>query len=97
MTGNIMLDTDCDVTAHLTGALLCRFEGLNLRRAHELVLDQRPFIRPNGGFWRQLMDYEKKLLGRNTVRMTKTPSGVLPEALQDSEDSNSQPEYCINI
>uniref|UniRef100_A0AAQ4RMP3 Protein-tyrosine-phosphatase n=1 Tax=Gasterosteus aculeatus aculeatus TaxID=481459 RepID=A0AAQ4RMP3_GASAC len=63
-------------------AYLMRFEGLNLRRAHELVLDQRPFIRPNGGFWRQLMDYEKKLLGRNTVRMTKTPRSAAAPRLQ---------------
>ncbi|KAM8903664.1 dual specificity protein phosphatase 14 isoform 1-T1 [Spinachia spinachia] len=75
-------------------AYLMRFEGLNLRRAHELVLHQRPSIRPNGGFWRQLMDYERKLFGKNTVRMTRTPSGVLPEAL---EDSGLQPEYCINV
>uniref|UniRef100_A0A665UJP6 Tyrosine-protein phosphatase domain-containing protein n=1 Tax=Echeneis naucrates TaxID=173247 RepID=A0A665UJP6_ECHNA len=25
------------------------------------VIEQRPFIRPNAGFWRQLMDYERAL------------------------------------
>uniref|UniRef100_A0A665UJ80 Tyrosine-protein phosphatase domain-containing protein n=1 Tax=Echeneis naucrates TaxID=173247 RepID=A0A665UJ80_ECHNA len=29
------------------------------------VIEQRPFIRPNAGFWRQLMDYERALFGRN--------------------------------
>ncbi|KAF3693448.1 Dual specificity protein phosphatase 14 [Channa argus] len=75
-------------------AYLMRFKGLSLCQAHEVVLQQRPFIRPNAGFWRQLMDYERTLFSRNTVRMVKTSSGVLPEALQDSEDSAS---YCLNI
>uniref|UniRef100_A0AAZ1WVW6 Protein-tyrosine-phosphatase n=1 Tax=Oreochromis aureus TaxID=47969 RepID=A0AAZ1WVW6_OREAU len=54
-------------------AYLMRSQGLSLRRAHELVLEQRPFIRPNAGFWRQLMDFERTLFGRTTVRMAKTP------------------------
>uniref|UniRef100_A0A3B4TPN3 Uncharacterized protein n=1 Tax=Seriola dumerili TaxID=41447 RepID=A0A3B4TPN3_SERDU len=61
-------------------AYLMRFEGLSLRQAHEQVLEQRPFIRPNAGFWRQLMDYERTLFSRNTVRMVKTSGGVLPES-----------------
>ncbi|XP_044209844.1 dual specificity protein phosphatase 14 isoform X2 [Thunnus albacares] len=75
-------------------AYLMRFGGLSLRRAHEQVLEQRPFIRPNAGFWRQLMDYERKLFGRNSVRMAMTSGGVLPEAL---EDTNTTVAYCVNI
>ncbi|XP_030250517.1 dual specificity protein phosphatase 14 isoform X2 [Sparus aurata] len=81
-------------------AYLMRFSGLSLRRAHEVVLEQRPFIRPNAGFWRQLMDYERTLFSRNTVRMVRTSSGVLPEVLQDSEDTNTAAAaaaYCVNI
>ncbi|XP_074496958.1 dual specificity protein phosphatase 14 [Sebastes fasciatus] len=76
-------------------AYLMRSEGLSLRRAHEVVLDRRPFIRPNAGFWRQLMDYEKMLFSRNTVRMARTSAGVLPEALQDAEDAEAA--YCVNV
>lgn len=75
-------------------AYLMRFGGLSLRRAHEQVLEQRPFIRPNAGFWRQLMDYERKLFGMNSVRMAMTSGGVLPEAL---EDTNTTAAYCVNI
>ncbi|XP_070761912.1 dual specificity protein phosphatase 14 [Enoplosus armatus] len=78
-------------------AYLMRSEGLSLRRAHELVLEQRPFIRPNAGFWRQLMDYEKTLFSRNTVRMVRTSSGVLPQALEDTEDTNTVAAYCVNV
>ncbi len=41
------------------------------------------------------MDYERTLFSRNTVRMVRTPSGVLPEALKDSEDSAAA--YCISV
>ncbi|KAM9359679.1 dual specificity protein phosphatase 14 [Symphorus nematophorus] len=78
-------------------AYLMRFEGISLRQAHELVLQQRPFVRPNAGFWRQLMDYERTLFGRNTVRMVETSSGVLPEALQDAEDTETAAAYCVNV
>lgn len=76
------------------GLCLCRFKGLSLRRAHELVLECRPFVRPNAGFWRQLMDYERTLFSRTSVRMARTSGGVLPEAL---EDSNTAASYCVNI
>ncbi|XP_026233573.1 dual specificity protein phosphatase 14 isoform X2 [Anabas testudineus] len=75
-------------------AYLMRFQGLSLRQAHEVLLQNRPFIRPNAGFWRQLIDYEKTLFSGNTVRMVRTSSGVLPETVQDSEDSAA---YCVNI
>lgn len=76
-------------------AFLMRVDGLSLRQAHEVVLDRRPFIRPNAGFWRQLMDYERTLFSRNTVRMARTSGGVLPVTLQDAEDTEAG--YCINV
>ncbi|XP_041655512.1 dual specificity protein phosphatase 14 [Cheilinus undulatus] len=81
-------------------AYLIRFEGVTLRRAHELVLEQRPFIRPNAGFWRQLMEYERSRTGRSTLRMARTSGGVLPEALdnlEDSEDLDPSAAYCVNV
>ncbi|XP_069566600.1 dual specificity protein phosphatase 14 [Brachyistius frenatus] len=78
-------------------AYLMRFEGLDLRRAHELVLEQRPFIRPNAGFWRQLVDYERSLFNRTSVRMVETSVGVLPEVLQNSGEPNAAAAYCLNI
>lgn len=72
--------------------LFFRFEALSLRQAHEVVLEQRPFVRPNAGFWRQLLDYEQRLFGRTSLRMVSTSSGVLPEA-----DDQMGAGYCINI
>ncbi|KAM3616093.1 uncharacterized protein V6R79_012246 [Siganus canaliculatus] len=76
----------------LVMAHLMRSEGLSLRQAHELVLERRPWIRPNAGFWRQLMDYERTLLGRTTVRMVRTSEGVLPEVLDQDQGA-----YCVNV
>lgn len=76
----------------LVMAYLMRFEGLTLCQAHELVLSQRPFIRPNAGFWRQLQDYERRLLGTSSIRMRTTSAGVLP---QDLQDLNRNPDDII--
>ncbi|XP_016104275.1 dual specificity protein phosphatase 14-like [Sinocyclocheilus grahami] len=50
-------------------AYLMRFEGLSLLQAHQRVLAARPFIRPNAGFWRQLLQYERKLTHSNSIRI----------------------------
>lgn len=77
--------------------LVHRSEGLSLSQAHQLVLEQRPFIRPNSGFWRQLMEYELVLFGRNSVRMAETACGVLPEVLHNPEGPDSSEGYFINM
>ncbi|XP_047450594.1 dual specificity protein phosphatase 14 [Mugil cephalus] len=77
----------------LVMAYLMRCEGLSLCQAHGLVLERRPFIRPNAGFWRQLMEFESSLFGRNTVAMVTTSAGVLPAVLENSQG----PGTCINI
>ena len=58
------------------------------------MMEKRPFVRPNAGFWRQLIDYEIKLFGTNTVKMVKTPSGVLPEVQHHDPGADA---YCLNI
>ncbi|XP_056139331.1 dual specificity protein phosphatase 14 [Lampris incognitus] len=74
-------------------AYLMKCEGVSLRQAHELVMEKRSFIRPNAGFWRQLMAYERSLFGRNSMRMTNTCCGLLLEAV----DADDTPAYCVNI
>uniref|UniRef100_A0A8C1PB94 Uncharacterized protein n=1 Tax=Cyprinus carpio TaxID=7962 RepID=A0A8C1PB94_CYPCA len=74
-------------------AYLMRFEGLSLLQAHQQVLAARPFIRPNAGFWRQLLKYERKLTHSNSIRMVSTSQGVLPEAIQLTQDSS----YCLDV
>ncbi|XP_051891082.1 dual specificity protein phosphatase 14-like [Pristis pectinata] len=60
-------------------AYLMKHHGQSLREAHNWVRSRRPLIRPNSGFWRQLIDYERRLFSRNSVRMVPTPLGLLPD------------------
>lgn len=53
----------------LVMAYLMRHQGLTLRQAHGRVQDSRPGIRLNAGFWEQLLDYEMRLFGKNTVKV----------------------------
>ncbi|KAM9321750.1 dual specificity protein phosphatase 18 isoform 2-T3 [Pholidichthys leucotaenia] len=57
----------------LVMAYLMRHRGVTLREAHQWVRDSRPHVCLNAGFWEQLLQYERRLYGRNTVR-------VAPEA-----------------
>ncbi|KAK7877646.1 hypothetical protein WMY93_031658 [Mugilogobius chulae] len=59
----------------LVMAYLMRFRGASLRQAHELVRDKRPDIRLNRGFWEQLLSYERKLYGHNSVRLEEEEEG----------------------
>ncbi|XP_062844035.1 dual specificity protein phosphatase 14 [Trichomycterus rosablanca] len=77
----------------LVMAYLMRFEGTSLLEAYLQVLDARPFIRPNAGFWRQLLDYERRLHSSNSVRMVSSTNGVLPESITPTKDCG----YCLNI
>uniref|UniRef100_UPI0037E9B2A4 dual specificity protein phosphatase 18 n=1 Tax=Semicossyphus pulcher TaxID=241346 RepID=UPI0037E9B2A4 len=53
----------------LVMAYLMRYRGVTLRQAHRWVQDSRPYVRLNAGFWEQLLQYERKLYGKNTVRV----------------------------
>ncbi|XP_028449518.1 dual specificity protein phosphatase 18 [Perca flavescens] len=53
----------------LVMAYLMRYRGVTLGQAHRWVRDSRPFVRLNSGFWEQLLQYERRLYGRNTVRV----------------------------
>jgi len=55
---------------------LMKYHHMTLADAYESVRKQRPIIRPNIGFWKQLIKLEKKLYGRNTVTIV---SGVTPD------------------
>lgn len=53
----------------LVMAYLMRYRGVTLCQAHRWVQDSRPVVRLNAGFWEQLLHYERRLYGKNTVRV----------------------------
>ncbi|KAF1383151.1 hypothetical protein PFLUV_G00128320 [Perca fluviatilis] len=63
----------------LVMAYLMRYRGVTLGQAHRWVQDSRPFVRLNAGFWEQLLQYERRLYGRNTVRVA--PAQEAPRSL----------------
>lgn len=66
-------------------AFLMKYHFMTLVTAHDWVKSCRPIIRPNNGFWQQLIDYEDKLFGKTSVKMISSSSGEIPD-LYDNDD-----------
>ena len=66
-------------SAALCLASLMKYHAMSLLDAHTWTKSCRPIIRPNNGFWEQLIHYEFQLFGRNTVRMVSSPMGMIPD------------------
>ncbi|XP_041035978.1 dual specificity protein phosphatase 14-like [Carcharodon carcharias] len=79
-------------SATLCIAYLMKHHKQSLREAHSWVRSRRPVVRPNHGFWRQLIDYEKRLFGKNTVRMVPSPVGMVPD-LYEKETRGLMPYW----
>ena len=61
-------------------AYLMKHEKLSLRAAFDDVKKRRPIARPNIGFFRQLIAFEKKLFdGEQTVKFVHSPIGAIPD------------------
>ncbi|XP_071501196.1 dual specificity protein phosphatase 14-like [Diadema antillarum] len=60
-------------------AYLMKYEHMSLKQAHSHVRSRRAVIRPNPGFWKQLITYEHRLYGKNSVKMIYTPAGAIPD------------------
>lgn len=66
-------------SAALCLAYLMKYRAMSLLDAHTWTKSCRPIIRPNSGFWEQLIHYEFKLFSKNTVRMVDSPVGLIPD------------------
>ncbi|KAJ6656723.1 hypothetical protein lerEdw1_003610 [Lerista edwardsae] len=64
-------------------AYLMKYHFLSLVAAHGWVKSCRPIIRPNTGFWQQLIEYEDKLFGKTSVKMIESPLGVIPDLYEN--------------
>ncbi|NXQ49830.1 dual specificity protein phosphatase 14 [Catharus ustulatus] len=69
-------------SATLCIAFLMKYHKASLFDAYNWVKSRRPVIRPNVGFWRQLIDYERKLFGKTSVKMVQTPYGIIPDVYE---------------
>ncbi|XP_040859651.1 dual specificity protein phosphatase 18 [Ochotona curzoniae] len=69
-------------SAALCLAYLMKYHAMSLLDAHAWTKSCRPIIRPNVGFWEQLIHYELQLFGKNTVRMVSSPMGMIPDVYE---------------
>ncbi|CAG0890461.1 unnamed protein product [Cyprideis torosa] len=71
-------------SASLCIAYLMKHEGMSLKNAYYHVKGRRPVIRPNNGFFRQLIEYEKKLYRKTSVAMVPclAAGGLIPDVYE---------------
>ncbi|KAM4808192.1 dual specificity protein phosphatase 18 [Rhinophrynus dorsalis] len=77
-------------SATLCLAYLMKHTGRSLLEAHDWLKSCRPIIRPNIGFWKQLISYEMTLFGRNTVTIIDSFIGPIPN-IYEEEAKNMVP------
>ncbi|KAJ0012209.1 hypothetical protein NQD34_013184, partial [Periophthalmus magnuspinnatus] len=78
----------------LVMAYLMRFRGVSLQQAHALVRERRPHIRLNRGFWQQLLTYERRLYGSNSVRLAEdTDEGGVSATTKSLGQLRPQPKH----
>lgn len=65
-------------SASLVMIYLVKHERMTLRQAYHFVRSARPVVRPNVGFWKQMVDYEKRFRGVSSVTMVMTNQCDLP-------------------
>nr|XP_046242900.1 dual specificity protein phosphatase 18 [Scatophagus argus] len=77
-------------SAALCMAYLMKHHGVTLLEAHRWVKTRRSLVRPNEGFWKQLIRYEMELRGCNSVRMVSSSMGEIPD-IYEEEARNMMP------
>ena len=70
-------------SASLCIAYLMKYQKMSLDQAYYHVKKRRPVIRPNVGFWRQLIEFERRLFGKNTVKMIPSGIGPIPDIYKE--------------
>ncbi|XP_062873937.1 dual specificity protein phosphatase 18 isoform X3 [Trichomycterus rosablanca] len=80
-SGRVLVHCNAGVSrsAALCLAYLIKHCDMSLLDAHRMVKACRPIIRPNSGFWKQLIDYERSLRGFSSVVMVPSPLGQIPD------------------
>lgn len=70
-------------SAALCMAYLLKHGGMTLLEAHRTLKACRPLVRPNRGFWEQLIRYESELRGSTSVWMVPSPMGDIPNIYEE--------------
>ncbi|XP_035209049.1 dual specificity protein phosphatase 14-like [Stegodyphus dumicola] len=68
-------------SATLCIAYLMKFGNMTLRNAFRYLRSRRQMVRPNNGFFRQLIDYERRLYSQTSVQMIRVPNADSPDCV----------------
>lgn len=74
-------------SASICLAYLMKYQRMTLDQAFYHVKRCRSVIHPNVGFWRQLIEYEHRLFGRNTVKMVQSSIGLIPDVYKKETEN----------
>ncbi|CAG5124982.1 unnamed protein product, partial [Candidula unifasciata] len=66
-------------SASICIAYLMKYKRMPLDQAYRHVKKCRSVIQPNVGFWKQLIEFERRLFGRTTVKMVQSSGGLVPD------------------
>lgn len=77
-------------------AYLVKYEGRTLREAYFELKKIRPIIRPNEGFWRQLIAFETAKRGRATVKLSMYPMGAIPDVYRGAPQTVKMRRYTVS-
>jgi len=78
-------------------AYLVKHEGRTLREAYFELKKKRPIIRPNEGFWRQLIAFETAKRGRATVKLSVYPMGVIPDVYRGAPQTVKMRRFHVSM
>jgi len=70
-------------------AYLVKYEHMTLRQAYDHMAALRARVRPNLGFWRQLIEFEMDMRNETSVRIVKFYDQELPDVYEKVTDENT--------
>lgn len=97
--GNVLVHcvTGVSLSATICLAFLTKFRCKSLKQAYELMVCKRPLVRPNIGFWRQLIAFEqdiKKNVGTvHLVTDKANPYQLIPDVYLNGQNEISKPQF----
>ncbi|VDN17704.1 unnamed protein product, partial [Gongylonema pulchrum] len=88
--GNVLVHCVAGVSrsATICLAFLTKFRCSSLRQAYQLMASKRPLVRPNIGFWRQLIAFEQEVKQNvasvHLVRDKLHPDLLIPDVYEEN-------------
>ncbi|KHN78638.1 Dual specificity protein phosphatase 14 [Toxocara canis] len=94
--GNVLVHCVAGVSrsASICLAFLVKCRHMSLRDAYHHMASKRPLVRPNLGFWRQLISFEQEVTkSKGSVQLVQFDGQLIPDVYVPSEgnEENAKP------